>query len=399
MKPDRLKTIAFGCMVLLMSVLVSATFIEKIYGTGFAISNIYHSWWFIALWALLAVSASIYLLQFSKRRTLVLLHLSLVLVLLGASVSFATSRRGEITLSKNAVPASMFTTLTGNLEKLPFKLQLQNADACYTGNDIHTDNYTAYIGISSKESNIEIHTVSLNNPINIKGYSFCIKSIHDGKLSLIVTYDPWGTTISYAGYLLTIISFIMLFVDKRSGAYQLMTNRKFRVTYKSLFIAIGVIILVTSRINTFTGEDSQPILHTPLLAIHISTIIVAYSLIGCIAFNSLFALLNKNDETRMERASIRGRMLLYPTTILMATGIFIGAFWANISWGRYWGWDPKEVWALLTLFLCSLPLHTRSLPFMTKPLIFHIYCIAIFMVMLFTYFGVNYLLSGLHSYA
>ncbi|MBO5921412.1 MAG: cytochrome c biogenesis protein CcsA, partial [Bacteroidaceae bacterium] len=91
--------------------------------------------------------------------------------------------------------------------------------------------------------------------------------------------------------------------------------------------------------------------------------------------------------------------LLYPATMLLATGIFIGAVWAYISWGRYWGWDPKEVWALVTLFACSFAFHTRSLPFMAKPLFFHIYCIAVFAIMLFTYFGVNYLLGGIHSYA
>ena len=101
----------------------------------------------------------------------------------------------------------------------------------------------------------------------------------------------------------------------------------------------------------------------------------------------------------MARHTVFGRFLLYPATMLLATGIFIGAIWANISWGRYWGWDPKEVWALLTLLGCSITFHTSSLPIMSKPRFFHIYCIGIFVVMLFTYFGVNYLLNGLHSYA
>ena len=97
--------------------------------------------------------------------------------------------------------------------------------------------------------------------------------------------------------------------------------------------------------------------------------------------------------------ALLGHALLYPATMLLATGIFIGAVWANISWGRYWGWDPKEVWALITLLLCSVAFHTRSLRFISKPVTFHIFCIVAFVAVLFTYFGVNYLLGGLHSYA
>jgi ABC-type transport system involved in cytochrome c biogenesis permease subunit len=141
----------------------------------------------------------------------------------------------------------------------------------------------------------------------------------------------------------------------------------------------------------------QPILRTPLLGIHVTTIIIAYALLACTAINAVIALCGKENK-RASKALI-GRALLYPATMLLATGIFIGAVWANISWGRYWGWDPKEVWALVTLLACSFAFHTRSLPFMAKPLFFHIYCIAVFAIMLFTYFGVNYLLGGIHSYA
>ena len=94
-----------------------------------------------------------------------------------------------------------------------------------------------------------------------------------------------------------------------------------------------------------------------------------------------------------------GRLLLYPATMLLAGGIFIGAVWANLSWGRYWGWDPKEVWALITLLVCSVGFHPHSLRFIARPVAFHIFCIVAFAAVLFTFFGVNYLLGGLHSYA
>ena len=83
----------------------------------------------------------------------------------------------------------------------------------------------------------------------------------------------------------------------------------------------------------------------------------------------------------------------------LTAGIFIGAVWANVSWGRYWGWDPKEVWALITMLIYSLGIHQGSLKWFRNPKNFHIFCILAFLSVLITYFGVNFLLGGLHSYA
>ncbi|MBF1071258.1 MAG: cytochrome c biogenesis protein CcsA, partial [Prevotellaceae bacterium] len=80
-------------------------------------------------------------------------------------------------------------------------------------------------------------------------------------------------------------------------------------------------------------------------------------------------------------------------------GIFIGAIWANVSWGRYWGWDPKEVWALITMLIYSFALHPGLLPVLRRPRPFHWFVLLAFLSVLFTYFGVNFLLGGMHSYA
>lgn len=84
---------------------------------------------------------------------------------------------------------------------------------------------------------------------------------------------------------------------------------------------------------------------------------------------------------------------------LLGTGIFLGAVWANASWGRYWAWDPKEVWALITFMVYGAAFHARSLRIFRRPLFFHIYMIVAFLTVLMTYFGVNYILGGMHSYA
>ena len=93
------------------------------------------------------------------------------------------------------------------------------------------------------------------------------------------------------------------------------------------------------------------------------------------------------------------RVFLYPAIVTLGIGIFLGAIWANISWGSYWSWDPKETWALITFMLYAIALHTQSLPRLARPRAYHIYMVFCFLSILMTYFGVNYLLSGMHSYA
>ena len=91
------------------------------------------------------------------------------------------------------------------------------------------------------------------------------------------------------------------------------------------------------------------------------------------------------------------RMLLYPALFCMTAGIFIGAIWANVSWGTYWSWDPKETWALITLMIYAAPAHRTFSNLSTMK--YHIYMALAFFTILMTYLGVNYFLGGMHSYA
>ncbi|MBR4845557.1 MAG: cytochrome c biogenesis protein CcsA, partial [Bacteroidaceae bacterium] len=139
-----------------------------------------------------------------------------------------------------------------------------------------------------------------------------------------------------------------------------------------------------------------PVLVSPWLSIHVSIIMMSYALFAFILMNGIWALCVPREA---ERLMVYSRLLLFPAVFLLASGIFIGAVWANVSWGRYWGWDPKEVWALITLLLYALPMHGASLPLFRKPKFFHIYLILSFLSVLITYFGVNFFLGGMHSYA
>lgn len=93
------------------------------------------------------------------------------------------------------------------------------------------------------------------------------------------------------------------------------------------------------------------------------------------------------------------RLFLYPALTTMGFGIFIGAIWANVSWGTYWSWDSKETWALITFMIYAVVVHTQTLPVFRKPLVYHIYITLAFLSIAMTYFGVNFFLAGMHSYA
>ena len=134
----------------------------------------------------------------------------------------------------------------------------------------------------------------------------------------------------------------------------------------------------------------MPILNSPLLTMHVAVIMCSYALFFFVAVFSVAGLLTGDDRYR------RGNLLmLYPAVALLALGIIIGAIWANVSWGNYWSWDPKEVWALVTLIIYTLPLHPGILQ---RPRAFYIYCLLALLSVAITYFGVNLLLGGMHAY-
>lgn len=140
----------------------------------------------------------------------------------------------------------------------------------------------------------------------------------------------------------------------------------------------------------------MPVLISPWLSAHVSCIMVSYALLAFTWLNGWLGLFVGREA---ERLMLFSRLLLYPAVFFLGVGIFIGAVWANVSWGRYWAWDPKEVWALITFMVYALPLHAESLRCFRRPKFFHLYMLWAFLTVLMTYFGVNYFLGGMHSYA
>jgi len=195
----------------------------------------------------------------------------------------------------------------------------------------------------------------------------------------------------------------MVFVAWCIMVITIIFGRKSEVIPSMGLLLSGFALLVATLGSMNPGiTQLVPVLQSPWLSIHVSLIMVSYSLFAFMMLNGITALIlhfssaeSKDYVVRLQKIS---RIILYPALFTLSIGIFVGAVWANVSWGRYWGWDPKEVWALITMLVYSLAMHTQSLKIFRKPLFFHIFSILAFLVIIMTYFGVNLLLGGLHSY-
>ena len=228
----------------------------------------------------------------------------------------------------------------------------------------------------------------MNNILRHKHYRF-YQSDYDekGNSILDVARDPWGIGVTYAGYALLFASLLTILIERR---------KTFRAVTWS-WLGVLVVLLVVLYIRMLT-HPLLPVLRSPFFSLHISTIVTAYALLFSILVVGIIALVKPKDLARMERLKSLSTAMLYPAVALLAAGIFIGAIWANVSWGNYWSWDPKEVWALITLLIYAAPLHEKLWKTFQKPLFFHIYGILAFLSVLITYFGVNMLLGGVHAY-
>ena len=558
---------------LLMLNMASATVIERLYGRDCAWGTIYGSWWFMVLWGVLVLSSLTYLFKkrLRQRRGLVLLHLSLTVILLGASVTRLTSVSGHLRLH-TGFPVSYFTTDDGTTHNLPFITELDSFSIITSPATGAALDYRACISVHTTlgPSN---QSISMNNIGHVYGYRLYMSSFDaDGRgVILLVSYDPYGTAITYIGFLLFLVGMAWSVFSRRSRLHHLyhtamrpaviilfifpfishglpcmaatasgsvvdgcspgqsltpvasipdLTARLSVVVYESvesgalssaaiaetlyntlraetwpayICLALSLLLCVRRFKHRLTSSSSfaprltthilqrlfpfvlfcfvtlhvllrwivtghapvsnipetlllmswlssalslvassrrvpvldllcpvvasvcmlgsvlsdsvsplsslPPILRSPLLSVHVVLVMVSYTLLFCIALLSVRCLLHGCTPATLTRLTALSRLLLYPAVSFLASGIIAGAVWANISWGTYWSWDAKETWALLTLMVYLAPFHIHSLDSDSSPRLYHIYVLVAFLVVLATYFGVSYLLPGMHSYA
>jgi len=171
-----------------------------------------------------------------------------------------------------------------------------------------------------------------------------------------------------------------------------------------IFQPLGLLLAGFALLVAVLGESNpqitplMPVLSSPLLSIHVATMMISYTLLGIAALNGIMGVMVSEKDVKQNLADT-GLVILYPGIFLLVVGTFLGAVWANVSWGSYWMWDPKETWALVTCLVYAAAFHKGSLGAFRNPNFFHWFCIVAFMCVLITYFGVNYILGGMHSYA
>ena len=180
--------------------------------------------------------------------------------------------------------------------------------------------------------------------------------------------------------------------------------RRFRILLV-FGILLSAFVLLATQMLQMSNQASplMPVLRSPLLVVHVSVIMMSYALI-CLTFVCgvtalAIRLFRKQAGSSVASLAMLSRVFLYPALVTLAIGIFVGAIWANISWGTYWSWDPKETWALITFMVYGVAVHDRSFSSLQRPTVYHVYVTLAFLTLLMTYFGVNYFLGGMHSYA
>ena len=332
-----------------------------------------------------------------------LLHIALGIIVLGACVTHFFGKQGEIHLRADQAQT---------LSVLPFAHSAVHSVSLFLwdfrivndedGNPVDFISELRVLDRSVKPLSIDEGIVRMNKPLRYHGFRFCQSDYDSDQFGVVLAYnyDPWGIGITYTGYALLLLAMIAFFFQRRSYFRALI--KKQHIGWMVGFgVAIVALAIIMTKVVT-PKPPLQPVLQTPLLGIHVSVIMLAYTLFAVIMINGILGLCIPKHRKQLMHLS---QLLLYPAEFCLTAGIFIGAVWANMSWGRYWGWDPKETWALITMLVYALLLHypwiKSKCPISNfqYSIAYHVFSVVAFLFVLFTYFGVSYLLGGLHSYS
>jgi cytochrome c-type biogenesis protein CcsB len=211
-------------------------------------------------------------------------------------------------------------------------------------------------------------------------------------------HAPWSNgyeSMIYIGWATVLAGFIF---SKRSS-----------MTMASTAILAGLILFV-AHLNWMDPQVTNlvPVLNSYWLSIHVAVITASYGFLGLGALLGFVSILlfiikteknNKHITLSIKELNSINEMALMVGLMLLTVGNFLGGVWANESWGRYWGWDPKETWALVTILVYAVVVHLRFIKSLYSEFNFAVISLMAYTSVVMTYFGVNYYLAGLHSYA
>ena len=238
-----------------------------------------------------------------------------------------------------------------------------------------------------------------NNVMHISiGVLFLLHTVGLIARWVISGHAPWSNAYESIIYVAWATMFFGLAFDRKS---------KLTVASSAFVTAM---ILMAAYMNWIDPEiaNLQPVLNSYWLMIHVAVIVASYGpfALGMIlGFVSLLLILFTNEKNKakmdlnIQELTYINEMALTIGLIMLTIGNFLGGQWANESWGRYWGWDPKETWALISIFVYAFVIHARFVPALRGKWVFNVLSMLAFISILFTYYGVNFHLVGLHSYA
>jgi cytochrome c-type biogenesis protein CcsB len=201
----------------------------------------------------------------------------------------------------------------------------------------------------------------------------------------------------------------IIYVAWATVLFGLTLGRKSDLTIASTAF-VGAIVLWVANQSWIDPSIStlQPVLDSYWLMIHVAIIVGSYGpftlgMILGLASLILMILTTKKNKTKIDLSikelTIITEMALTVGIVMLSIGNFLGGQWANESWGRYWGWDPKETWALISIMIYAFVLHMRLIPGLRSRWFFNVMALFAYASIMMTYFGVNFYLTGLHSYA
>lgn len=325
-----------------------------------------------------------------------MIHIALATIVVGACVTHFWGEQGEVHV--RADKAESLRTSHSTLTIFLWAFQV-----VYDG-DAPVDfiSELRLLDRNQEPLTVDEGIVRMNKPLKYHGFRFCQADYDSDEQGVVLryNYDPWGIGITYTGYALLLAGMIAFFFQRRSYFRALIKKQQVWLM-TGLGIVIAALAIIMTKVVT-PKPPLQPVLQTPLLGIHVSVIMLAYTLFAAVMINGILGICIPKQRARLMHLS---QVLLYPAEFCLTAGIFIGAVWANMSWGRYWGWDPKETWALITMLVYAVLLHWPFIRIKNetakarREMAYHIFSVVAFLFVLFTYFGVSYLLGGLHSYA
>ncbi|EAK3673100.1 cytochrome C biogenesis protein [Campylobacter jejuni] len=230
--------------------------------------------------------------------------------------------------------------------------------------------------------------------------AFVIHTVGLGLRAYLSGHAPWSNGYESMVYIAWALSLSGIFFSRKSPIALSLTS-----------ILSGVVLMV-AHLSEMNPQITNlvPVLNSYWLSIHVSVITASYGFLGLCALLGMFTLFlmcflkkdgkyNLNILRNITEATRINEMAMIFGLCLLTVGNFLGAIWANESWGRYWSWDSKETWALVSILVYAAILHLRMIPKYCNQFVFALWSMFAYWVIIMTYFGVNYFLTGLHSYA